>query len=260
MKRILQNCCYFGCCITLVSLLSCKRDVVQNGIPSTAQCQIKKIIVKTAGITERSGTFSYNGYGDPIEYIPEKHTSNSLKYEFRYDNNKLLTDYIGYYPPTGAVTRFEFWTKYFYDDLNRVVRDSIYYYGNYGRWLTDHANYIGYTNYEYDKQGRISRTVYRQIQNGSNNGVVSDLKYTYNEQGNLVGPGTAYDDKISIYRTNRIWMFLNRNYSTNNLRTARAYSAKGLPLSFDDVPVQGPTLSLLNLLSVANSEIVYDCK
>jgi hypothetical protein len=233
---------------------------MQNGIPSTAQCQIKKIIVKTEGQKDKTGTFSYNKYGDPLEYVPEKHTGNSLRYEFRYDDNRHLTDYIGYYPATGWGTRFDFWTKYFYDDLNRVVRDSIYYYGNYGRSLTDHASYIGYTTYEYDKQGRISRTVFRQMQNGSFNGTISDVKYSYNDQGNLAGPGCTYDDKVSVYRTNKLWMFLNRNYSVNNPIGARGYSATNLPTSFDNVPAQGPALSLLNFLSVSNSEIIYDCQ
>lgn len=260
MRKSLQACLYLGCCITLASLTGCKRDVMENGIPSIAQCQIKKIIVKTDSQKDKTGTFSYNQYGDPVEYIPEKHTGNSLRYEFRYDNERRLTDYIGYYPTNGSGTRFDFWTKFYYDELSRVVRDSIYYYGNYGRSLTDHANYIGYTLYEYDRQGRISRTVYRQIQNGSNNGVISDIKYSYNDKGNLAGPGSTYDDKVSIYRTNRIWMFLNRNYSVNNPINARGYSAKGLPTSFDHVPSNGPTLSILNFLSVGNSEIVYDCK
>lgn len=251
---------YLACCVLISTFVSCKREVLQNGIPSAIQCQIKSIAVKTEGQKDKSGIFVYNQFGDPIEYIPEKHTGNSLRYEFRYDEQRRLTDYIGYYPSNSAGTRFDFWTKFFYDDVNRVVRDSIYYYGNYGRALTDHANYTGYTLYEYDKQGRISRTVYRQVQNGSNNGIISDVKYSYNEQGNLVGPGSAYDDKISIYRTHRIWMFLNRNYSVNNPVSARAYSAKGLPTSFDKVSAQGPNLSILNFLTVANSEIVYDCK
>lgn len=216
-------------------------------------------MVKTEGQKDKSGTFTYNQYGDPAEYIPEKHTGNSLRYEFRYDDSKRLTDYIGYYAKNSSGTRFEFWTKYFYDDLNRVIKDSIYYYGSYGRAITDHAKYIGYTVYEYDKQGRIGRTVYRQIQDGSPNGTISDVKYDYNDQGNLSGPGNMYDDKISIYRTHRIWMFLNRNYSVNNPVSARGYS-NGLPTSFDKISSQGPSLSILNFLSVADSEITYECK
>jgi len=53
--------------------------------------------------------------------------------------------------------------------------------------------------------------------------------YQYDASGNLVRPGVTYDDKVRIYRTNDIWMFLMRDYSKNNAVVANEYNAAGYP-------------------------------
>jgi hypothetical protein len=257
MQRFLQTGLAAACC-TIV-LISCKRDVIEHKIPETVGCRIKQVIMKTDGVKEMTGTFTYNSNGNPVTYTPVGYSPGSVKYEFRYDKNHRLTDYIGYYPRTGIAPLFEFWTKYAYGNSDQILRDTTYYYGMYGAELTTYSRNKGVTAYEYDKIGRISRTVYRQSFDGAPNGVIKDYKYSYNPEGNLVTPGAAYDNKVSIYRTHNIWMFLNRNYSTNNLRNANSYNAKGLPSIFDHTASRGHSMYILEFINLSNCEIVYEC-
>jgi len=60
--------------------------------------------------------------------------------------------------------------------------------------------------------------------------------YSYNADGNLAGHD--YDDKINYHRTNRVWMFIDRDYSVNNPVIATyEYNDFGLPTRI--VPFEG---------------------
>lgn len=225
----------------------------------SSSCRIKQLIMKGQGHKDKSGVFTYNSYGDPISYTPVGYGNNSLKYEFRYDDAGRLTDYIGY---NGAWTPVicNFWSKYTYDNRNRIVRDSVYYNSNYGLALTSFAQHVGVTMYEYDSKDRISSIYYKQFRNGVPNGVVSYYRFDYTETGNLVSPGAKYDDQISIYRTSRIWMFLARNYSVNNLKPAASYDSHGLPSSFAGGAARGASMRFLETIDLSDCEILYECK
>lgn len=244
----------------LAALTSCKKDKEAKTDP-VCPCQVKKIVQKIPGLEQRTGTFTYNAAGDPTDFTPTSYTTGSVKYEFRYDANRRLTDYIGYYPGSpGLSPFFEFWVKYKYDASGRVFQDTSYMYGIYGAQITTFHAYKTVTTYEYDHMGRISRTVSRQLKNDAPTGTVSDYKYTYNDDGNLVKPGASYDQKMNVHRTNRIWMFLNRNYSNNNLRAGTSYNNYGLPLGFAKVTGQTPSLGMLAFFGFNDCEIEYECK
>ena len=246
----------FAAFVCAAMLLACKRDMItKNNL--VVDCRIKQLIMKSEGAKDQSGSFTYNADGNPVSYTPKGYSNGSLKYEFRYDNNGRLTDYIGYYPTSIPLT-YEFWVKYNYDN-GRIVRDSSYYNCNYGPTIISAARYKGVTQYEYDKQSRISRVVYREYYDGVANGVMSDYKFDYNEAGNLVAPGATYDNQVSIYRTNKIWMFLSRNYSLNNLATASTYNSNGLPLTFSTTAARGASMHFLEFLDISNCEVIYDC-
>jgi hypothetical protein len=102
--------------------------------------------------------------------------------------------------------------------------------------------------------------VYRQLFNGAANGVINDYRYSYNDNGNVITAGAVYDDKINIYRTHRIWMFLHRNYSANNIKAPLRYNSKGLPVAFDFDAPRGVSLRFLEYLDLSNCEILYNCK
>ncbi|HEY0678625.1 MAG TPA: hypothetical protein VGD17_10075 [Chitinophagaceae bacterium] len=209
---------------------------------------------------DKSGTFAYNASGDPVSYTPLKFNPRSVKYEFRYDQNRRLTDYIGYIPNNSAPAAFEFWTKYVYDNGNRVVRDTTFHFGAYGPTITSFSNYRIITSYEYDSHERISRTISRKWQNDVPTGSVADYKFVYNDKGNLVVQGASPDENVSVYRTHRIWMFLSRNYSVNNVRKAKGYNSKGLPTAFPQNPQGSATLPFLQFLDFSDCEIEYECK
>jgi hypothetical protein len=142
-----------------ILLTSCKREVATPE-PSTPRCQIKKIIQKMPGMEQRTGEFTYNKAGNPIDFTPQGYSTGSVKYEFRYDNKGRLTDYIGYYPTTTIPPVFEFWRRFIYDDKGRIIRDTAYRYGPYGPALTTFYNYKTVTEYEYDPEQRVSRRVW----------------------------------------------------------------------------------------------------
>lgn len=242
----------------LVFACSCKREVLKTD-DLTIDCRITRIVIKNAGDEIRSGNISYNSFGDPIAYTPAGYSPGSVKYEFRYDDKQRLTDYIGYYAAGASAGIFEFWTKYLYEG-NRVVRDTTYHYGKYGNDISNHTPIKEVTIYTYDKHGRISGTVMRQLRNGNANGVMGDYRYVYNDDGNLVTPGASYDDKISIYRTSKVWMFINRNYSRNNIKRANGYNSRGLPSGFSNPVTQSSKHSILYFLDLNNCDIIYDCK
>lgn len=238
---------------------ACKREVIKKDAPALP-CQIKRIAQKMPGTQDRIGEFTYNSFGDPIAFTPLQHRSGSVKYEFRYDKDRRLTDYIAYYPTIAAPPQFEFWRKFIYDDKGRIIRDTAYKHGLYGAELTTYHRYKVVTNYQYDNQQRVSRRVWRQLLDNVPDGNMGDYKYDYNEQGNLVTPGAVYDNKVSVYSLHKIWMFLNCNYSKNNLVQATGYNSYGLPLGFGGNTQQGVPMGMLTFLGLGNCEIEYQCK
>ena len=86
---------------------------------------------------------------------------------------------------------------------------------------------------------------------------------SYDRNGNLVRPGVTYDDKINIYRTNRVWQFINGDYSRNNPVTGggfysfpvtpAAYNGAGLPTRF-----LGPS-TLIFGYSFYTMDVTYSC-
>ena len=140
-------------CACLAS--SCKKEAAKRQELVNSGCRIKQIIMKAQGQKDKTGTFTYNSNGDPVSYTPAVFGNNSLKYEFRYDKNGRLTDYIGY-NATWTPIVCNFWAKYTYDNRNRIERDSVYYNSNYGQALTSHAQHIGVTVYGYDSRHHIN--------------------------------------------------------------------------------------------------------
>jgi YD repeat-containing protein len=255
MEKFFAKALLVTICVT--ALFSCTRDLARKSAPNTVNCRIKQLIFKSPADQAKTGSFTYDAAGNPISYEPAAYGAGALRYEFRYNKSGHLTDYIGYSPAAVPLT-CEFWVRYTYKN-NRIVRDSIYYYSNYGATLTSFAKHIGVTQYEYDQQERISRITYKQYHNGVANGVVGSYKFDYNEAGNLITPGATYDDKVSIYRTSKIWMFLSRNYSNNNIKSAVAYNSNGLPVAFANAAARSATMRFFESIDLSNCEVLYEC-
>jgi len=207
-------------------LLSCTKEasILTQEEPSKPKiekeikhCEITRVVGYEPFLpSPRVFTFEYNQKGDPIRITPTLVSTGSPKHEFRYDNKGRLTDYIGPYN-NGF---FEFWHIYRYDNKDRIVSDSVYIFGRYGeRPSDDFPSLRQYHTYEYDAQDRI-----KKVNSGS-----SVQEFNYDEDGNRIIPGVTYDDNPNPFRTNRIWMFLNRDYSVNNSWSTAVYNDKGLP-------------------------------
>lgn len=188
------------------------------------QCSILQIVyTPTAGANDVL-QFTYNSLGDPVSITRSSgaHTGYP-NYSFKYDYKKRLTDFIG---PYNNNTTAEFWHKYFYDAGGNIVLDSVYIFPGIANGFPENAYSRRLTFYTYDDYNRIIKdsTVFSEPYPA----VVHT--YVYDARGNKVG--STYDNRVNINRTNKIWMFLNKDYSVNNPFTADAYNASGLPSSF----------------------------
>ncbi|MBV4358823.1 hypothetical protein [Pinibacter aurantiacus] len=130
-----------------------------------------------------------------------------------------------------------------YDGYDRVVgqKDSVFYYGIF--------NNTNLWAYKYDANGNLAYSA-RQYHSNELGGT------TYNDTIRVMFP---YDNKINIRQTNRLWMFLDKNYSVNNSLSGASYNLYGLPLVFD---AQQYTLGFNTLLPFVTGKVTvqYDCK
>jgi hypothetical protein len=207
-------------------------------------CRIKRITLRSPAETIN---FVYNSKGDPVTVTPSNIYTGHSKKAFYYDKKGRLIKMIGFY--TGD-DQYETLHYYTYDNKNRITVDTIYYFGV----ITTGAYYGKSISYlKYDNLNRIatdSTVVLSPFPN------IFPTHYTYNEAGNRTNYTTSYDDKLNIHRTNKIWMFVDRDYSVNNPGIADSYSYYKLPLSFSNPE------GFVDLLgfSIGNSVIEYDCK
>jgi hypothetical protein len=247
--------------VTLFSFLlfSCQKEVnttaeseiagkVKPGDKEYNKCEIESITVLDPIFSWRSAAFEYNQHGDPTHITPDFVGTGNPKQEFRYDKKQRLTDYIGRYDGQG----FEFWHKYGYDEKDRIIRDTQYVFGFYGAEPSG-AILTYYIDYTYDNKNRISQLSLFDVRAP---GPPFVQTYTYDVNGNLAGE--TYDDKVNIRRTNKIWMFIDRDYSVNNPINADVYNFFDLPTAFNSL--NPGTNSFLHIIPLNYSTIKYFCK
>lgn len=257
MTRTLQAVRTAGCIAVVFLMISCKKDfqpvVQENALAPKADKELKKCdIVKINSydrnlVLQQVVTFEYNKKGDPVSVTPSLITTGSPKLLFRYDDKNRLTDFIGVY----ANAFFEYWHKYGHDKHKRVTTDTMYIFGRQAEGAASGVM-VGITHYDYDLQGRIIKMTTQSPVYGT-----SSVTLEYDANGNLVAPGITYDDQVSLFRTNEIWMFLFRTYSRNNVLAASAYNSAGLPLAFN---AAAPPYFMFSSWQLNNSVIEYECK
>jgi hypothetical protein len=199
---------------------SCKKvieQVFQSPKTELDFCAIKKItaVDYPAGYPDfpeiSHWTFRYNSNGDPISVETDRVGTGYPNVIFRYDSKHRLSDIIwifGTYDDPGP--GFDFWTRITYNSQNRAISAKYYVEGTYGQNPTDYTDVIDIT-YQYDSEGRL----------------ISDL-LKYDTEGDLIGP-PVYDDKVNMHRTNKVWMFVDQDYSVHNPFIATAYNSFQLP-------------------------------
>jgi hypothetical protein len=174
-----------------------------------------------------TGIFTYDNHDNPLRVTFNETFTGLTNWTLQYDSQHRLKVVYQHYGDD--LVQFHTRTTYEYDSNNRIVRDTVVYYH------PDPASmHFVNTEYTYDAQGRMN---HETIISGGN--VLVEFDYTYDANGNLVRPNTAYDTKANVNLTNKIWQFLNRDYSINNPFPAVSYTSAKLPKQFN-APLSNP--------------------
>jgi hypothetical protein len=224
--------------ITLfIFLISCKK-IDRIDIKGICRIEMQRTYV-AEGVMPRY--YSYNKYENPIEVRFEEEGTGRETFIFTYDKKNRLIHYRGY-------------TEHFYtyDKYGNAVIDTI------------HSNYAGQDHWLaeklfYDMQGRVIKTETKFYKSPSPEDfglgeTVTEVFY-YDNNGNLIRPNYTYDNKVSMLRTNIIWMLIHKDYSLNN----PIYNFGAPPAEYNNfgLPVRGGSLGFL---SHGVEETVYNCK
>jgi hypothetical protein len=178
------------------------------------------------------GTFTYNANNDPTSLTFEHR--GGYYWKFNYDKHKRLSETYLYEGAEYFEGSYREYRKYKYNNKGQIISDTTYEYGEFDSIPTPQNNYYWVTTYTYDPKGRVIKTVEKHVkQTPEEPDFAITYEFSYNEDGNLVRPGYTYDNKLSFLRTNKIWMFLSRDYSVNNPIPASSYNSFGLPLVFN---------------------------
>ena len=259
----LMNISYTLLLIAIAALTSCQKADEQleeqslkvnrlKSVKNNAEikdCRILQISYPL-GNTNDVMQFTYNSFGDPVSVtrLLGTHTGHP-NFVFKYDEKNRLIEFIGHYNNSVFA---EFWHKYFYDKDGNIVLDSGYIFPRVVNGFPENAHIQQLTYYTYDNQQRIIKdsTVF------STSATASVHTYTYDARGNKTG--VSYDDQVNLNRTNKIWMFINRDYSINNPFKADSYNLLGLPTSLN-LPSHERLFGFLGT-SLSKAQINYECK
>jgi len=174
-----------------------------------------------------AGYLEYTSWGDPSKITWDITTTGRPNYIFNYDHKRRLKEFIGSHG-----FNYEFYTKYLYSG-DKITSDTTWISGQMSDVRgTAYLYYV--SHYTFDSKGRVSRI---DSQDSFGN-PPSTTTYSYDANGNKIrGDGAVYDNKKSYLRTNVVLMFITRDYSMNNYKTADTYNNKGLPLAYNSTVV-----------------------
>jgi len=231
----------------------------KNGV--TDCCRVESIDFKVDEQNIRA-IFSYDKNDNPLSITYEENINNAALVHsfFKYDNRGRLTGRLqNYQEPPG----FLIWDKYVYTD-NKHVIDSTFLYGT-GGWPGDRPtkySYLRTSLIELDKLDRIVKTT-----EYFNVGEPFVTTYSYDARGNLVSVSSSnsaafntpgYDNELNIHHTNKVWMFVDKDYSINNPLNSvgNSYNNFHLPLELThDIY----TTTFMNV-SYDSATVNYSCR
>jgi hypothetical protein len=246
MKKTYSVLKVFSILLFVIFLFSCRKilEEIKSKLPGneTPTCRITQIDLPQGDEDSLHLQITYNANGDPVSIKqPADDTYELFSRDFNYDSNNHLS-YTSEFTDWGYGA-----TTYYYDSLGRI--DSLH--SSYGE---DEELYV---KFEYDDQNRIIKETQRLyfLEYFQHKTI---LTYEYDNSANLIGAG-PFDNKTSLLKTNKLWMFFTRNYSMNNSLDVVNYNLSGFPTVFGHSPmnfVQDP-LSRINL---SQSKIHYACE
>lgn len=241
-------------CITLTGVFTSCYKVHDPRNPFDADntydgCRVKQTTNQsTDESTVITHNFSYNSNNDPISVTSPQVSTGNPNLVFKYDDKCRLVEYSGLY--TNGL--FEFVHKYGYTH-NRITVDTQYVFGNYAT-LSDYFG-LRYKYIRYDHLDRVVQDSEVFVLPGPMTNVIN---FSYDVNGNLIN-GKVYDAKLNPHRTNKVWMFVDRDYSVNNPVAAATYNTSGLPTSFTP-PGSTFDLTLGYFYYYGSTQITYECK
>ncbi len=241
----------------VVSLAGCEKIEIPPDFHGNSRCKIKRMVFYNTYHGTYSGNFYYNHFGDPDSVIYEQVGTAEPDFRFIYDNKKRLRETYAYYGP--AFLSYEKWHKYGYNNKNQIVTDTTYTFGAIGGNPDEDPHTTKAISYLlYDRYGRIIKDSVRYIVPAL---PVSVMQYDYDNDGNLLREGFAYDSYFNPHQLHPVWKFLDRDYSINNPIPAVTYNKYRLPLRFD-FPLANPSryTFLYESRPLNKSDIEYDCK
>jgi len=239
-----------------IIISGCQKIMDYIHLPGNGDAVLNICQIKTITTDDEYGAdyvFNYNKRGDLESIITNELQPGNANRFFIYDNKHRVSQLLFSHGATvDAEAPMDAWRVFEYNNLNQIIKVNTYRFGYNGPnggipssfWTTEIATL------QYDANNRVIASRDSIWDNGvfwAN----YNYAFKYDERGNLIfsvqqfrsqntnyndtsrfNP-SDYDNKISIRRTNKIWMFLEKNYSVNNRFKAETYNSYGLPLTFD---------------------------
>lgn len=283
MKKISSASAAFALVLAFTAFLSgCQKliDYVHkpgNGPDLSDICQVQT--VSADGPWSASYVFNYNKRNDLESIITSALGTGNPNVFLIYDKKHRASQSLFSFTPTPTTPGIVWaWHKYDYNKADQIIRDTMYGFTGIGSdgVVVPSSEFMSVSVLKYDACDRVvaSDDSVWAFGNFSN---TYHFAYKYDARGNLSyqarqyrGAGSQwlpyndtfrlapYDDKISIRQTNKMWMFIDKNYSINNSMSGATYNNYGLPLSFDGQQYLQGLVTLLPFL-YGNVTVQYQC-
>ena len=248
MRKIMNIIVVIGF-ISLIPFTGCRKiaDHISHSDNSVvSNCRIVKIFMRSDFSDDvRTGIVYYNDHNDPDSVIFDFEGSSAgvALFYFSYDDHHRLIEYRADY--SREPDDYYFKHTYAYD-YGIIVRDTTR--GHIAGQWTEIDSIL------YDSKGRIVKITRHIIEVDHNpaDEEADPFLFNYDAFGNVDGETFVYDNKVNFLRTNKVWMFTQRDYSMNNRPGVTSYNQYGLPLAFNDD--QAPYFLVYGVISLE-----YEC-
>ena len=200
------------------------------------------------GDEQRTNIFIYDENENPISVTSNLAGTGNGSHFFTYDSIQRLKSYEYEFVQT---------RNYHYEGSRRRASDAQVI-DVYGRELLE--------TYTYDDLGRIIKSVLELISSPFEDEeyptVTKEYIYLNDDISSIIvngeqqNPDITYTKKPSIYMTNKVWQFVNQNYSKHSVANVSAFNRIGLPATFQNNQYEFPFLDIEG----AGSAVTYFCQ
>ena len=255
MKKIVLYAFRILFVMSMIQLTGCHKffDWHHHDPNPPVDCKITKIVSYGIGTPDTNTlSFQYNAQGNPDSIIPAVQRPGWPHYFFGYDTLGRLQQlgYLYYSSPADGNYSHLYFFSY---TGNKITSCSIATNGYFINRVFFNKNPSIFQLFEYDSLDRVSKVSTKYPFDPT----VYVKTYAYNADGNLTDY-PAYDNKVNIFQTNKIWMFLAKDYSRNNPLTGAVYNSWWLPVKTQQTTGGRPFLD--PALTIDHAKITYVCQ